>query len=713
MTNTAPTFTVGTGIVSGIPIQSIATVSTQADGRILVSGQAPISSPGNSVLLRYNLNGSLDTSFGQGGMVFSTGDGAAATPITQVVFNGRLLTLADFSSDNMTGVCIAVQPDGKVLVTGTIIKTYSMIGSSTSFGSAVVARYNLNGTPDTSFGANGMVVSSSATWGYDRLSGSHGSQSSLEIGTTIAVQSDGQILIGTSGNSLQRYSTSGTLDKSFSTSPVSLDSSAAYTENGNPVVLNSAIGISDSELSAAQSYAGAMLTICRHDTASSQDTFTAYSGGTVTKLAAGSYFAVDGVTIGTVASNGSGALTLAFNVNATETLVDRAMEQIAYANSSDAPPPTVVLDWTFSDGNAGVQGSGGALSVVGNTTVHITPVNDPPALVHPLVSQTVAPGGSFSYNISGSSFSDPDGDLLTYRAILGDGTAFPPWLHFDSTSRTFSGTPIATDVHDYDIWVIATDPSGASTSDHFTLSVQTQLNGTSANDVLTGGPGPDSISGGDGSDWIYGGGGSDTLNGDAGNDYLYGQAGNDILNGGDGADIVSGGDGNDTLSGGNGDDGMYGDAGVDTLYGNGGGDFIAGGDGNDILHGDDGQDWIYGEWGDDTLYGDAGNDFLFGNFGNDTLIGGLGNDTFYGGEGGDTYVFAANEGEDFIVDFSVAQGDHISIASGTNGITTPVQTLAHVHDSGANAVVDLGNGNYVMLIGVATSSLHATDFVIA
>ena len=232
------------------------------------------------------------------------------------------------------------------------------------------------------------------------------------------------------------------------------------------------------------------------------------------------------------------------------------------------------------------------------------------------------------------------------------------------------------------------------------------------NDVIDGGVGSDTISGGDGSDWLYGGGGSDTISGDAGNDYLYGQAANDVLDGGDGADIVSGGDGNDTVSGGNGDDGMYGDAGVDTMNGNGGGDFMAGGDDNDIQHGDDGQDWIYGEWGDDTVYGDAGNDFLFGNFGNDTLIGGLGNDLLYGGEGGDTFVFTANQGEDFIVDFSVAQGDHISIASGANGITTAAQALAHVRDSGANAVVELGSGSYVMLMGVATSALHVTDFVI-
>jgi uncharacterized delta-60 repeat protein len=238
------------------------------------------------------------------------------------------------------------------------------------------------------------------------------------------------------------------------------------------------------------------------------------------------------------------------------------------------------------------------------------------------------------------------------------------------------------------------------------------FSGTAANDVLSGGAGDDTLVGGDGSDWLFGGGGSDTLNGDAGNDYLYGQAGNDVLNGGDGADIVSGGDGNDTLSGGNGDDGMYGDASVDSMSGNGGGDFMAGGNDNDILHGDDGQDWEYGEYGNDAIYGDAGNDFLFGNFGNDTLIGGLGNDALFGGGGADTFAFTLNEGEDFIMDFSIAEGDRISIASGVNGITTTAQALASVRDVGGNAVLNLGGYNYVMLMGVSASALHATDFVV-
>ena len=84
-------------------------------------------------------------------------------------------------------------------------------------------------------------------------------------------------------------------------------------------------------------------------------------------------------TIGTVTTNSSGTLVLTFNASATNALVNSTLQQIAYANGSDAPPASVQVDWVFSDANAGAQGSGGALSASGATTVSISAVNDAPA----------------------------------------------------------------------------------------------------------------------------------------------------------------------------------------------------------------------------------------------------------------------------------------------------------------------------------------------
>ena len=64
-----------------------------------------------------------------------------------------------------------------------------------------------------------------------------------------------------------------------------------------------------------------------------------------------------------------------------------------------------------------------------------------------------------------------------------------------------------------------------------------KLNGTKANDNLSGLGGDDTLSGNAGDDWLFGGGGNDALNGGAGNDWLFGGIGNDSLSGGAGADL--------------------------------------------------------------------------------------------------------------------------------------------------------------------------------
>ena len=117
--------------------------------------------------------------------------------------------------------------------------------------------------------------------------------------------------------------------------------------------------------------------------------------------------------------------------------------------------------------------------------------------------------------------------------------------------------------------------------------------------------------------------------------------------------------------------------------------------------------------GNDRLNGSSSADILNGYAGNDMLTGWAGNDALTGGAGADTFIFSANQGQDTIIDFSIAQDDHLSIASGTYGITTVEQALTHVYaDASGNAMIDLGSGNSVMLMGVAASSLHASDFLI-
>jgi uncharacterized delta-60 repeat protein len=81
-----------------------------------------------------------------------------------------------------------------------------------------------------------------------------------------------------------------------------------------------------------------------------------------------------------------------------------------------------------------------------------------------------------------------------------------------------------------------------------------KLQGFGGNDVLTGGRFADQMYAGDGDDLLFGGHGNDLLDGGRGNDVLNGDYDDDVLYGFDGHDILIGGFGADSLYGGNGED---------------------------------------------------------------------------------------------------------------------------------------------------------------
>ncbi len=153
-----------------------------------------------------------------------------------------------------------------------------------------------------------------------------------------------------------------------------------HVEDGAVTVLAPGISVFDAELSPSN-FAGATLTLARTGVASVDDQFVAT--GTISTLAAGANnLVVGGTTIGSVTQNSGGTLVLTFNANATNELVNQAMQQIGYRNTSNTPPASVQIDWTFNDNNSGAQGSGGALSDSGTTTVNITSTNDVPTIAN-------------------------------------------------------------------------------------------------------------------------------------------------------------------------------------------------------------------------------------------------------------------------------------------------------------------------------------------
>lgn len=134
-------------------------VAIQPDGKIVVAGHSSY----DLAIVRYNPDGSLDTSFNNTGIVVNE-------------------TLA-------TGCAIAIQPDGKIVVAG---------GTSSST-SVMLARYHPNGTLDFATSAPGITV-----------------------GYAVALQPDGKIVVAGGGGSsnnkdfaLVRYHSDGGLDASF------------------------------------------------------------------------------------------------------------------------------------------------------------------------------------------------------------------------------------------------------------------------------------------------------------------------------------------------------------------------------------------------------------------------------------------------------------------------------------------------------------------
>jgi subtilase family serine protease len=105
-------------------------------------------------------------------------------------------------------------------------------------------------------------------------------------------------------------------------------------------------------------------------------------------------------------------------------------------------------------------------------TLTVANTNDAPILGVAIANQTATEDTAFSFQIPGNTFSDIDaGDILAYSATLENGSALPTWLSFDTATRTFNGTPANNDVAALSIKVTATDNSGSSINDIFSLTV--------------------------------------------------------------------------------------------------------------------------------------------------------------------------------------------------------------------------------------------------
>ena len=133
----------------------------------------------------------------------------------------------------------------------------------------------------------------------------------------------------------------------------------------------------------------------------------------------------------------------------------------AVQDTIDEPDETVIV----SASNGG--------TAIGSATVTITDddANSAPVLDNAIPDQSAVAGTGFSYQVPADAFSDPDSDTLSYAATQADGMTLPTWLGFTAGTRTFAGTPAATDVETVSVKVTATDTSSATVSDEFNIVV--------------------------------------------------------------------------------------------------------------------------------------------------------------------------------------------------------------------------------------------------
>ncbi|MET7390600.1 Ig-like domain repeat protein [Streptomyces sp. NPDC005529] len=158
-------------------------VALQPDGKIVTAGQARAGSRFNTVVARFNTDGSLDTTF--------SGDGSSDVDVSG-------------TGKDDVAYAVALQPDGKIVTAGDAV-----VNSTTS--DTALARFNADGSPDTTFSDDGHTL----------VDLTEANNSDMAYG--VAIQSDGRIVTAGKAQSpsgdrtaLARFTADGSLDTTFS-----------------------------------------------------------------------------------------------------------------------------------------------------------------------------------------------------------------------------------------------------------------------------------------------------------------------------------------------------------------------------------------------------------------------------------------------------------------------------------------------------------------
>ncbi|MFF7389287.1 calcium-binding protein [Streptomyces scabiei] len=510
-------------------------VTLQPDGKIVVAGMSwrEYEDCCWFVVARYNPDGSLDDTFSEDGRVFAEISGPtealdvaidADHRIVAAGYSGGFIALARFDDQGTPdpsfggdGV-VTVDPNPNTQEAGGDARSLALqpdgkivVGGevgSTSFD-FVLMRLNADGTVDNGFGTAGIVRTDFG--GYDGV-------------RALAIQPDGRIVAGGSSDArvaLARYTASGTLDPSF---------------DGDGRVLTPGAFASDMLLQPDGRIVSAGGTngdfaVLRHNPDGGLD--TGFGTGGVATADFGGSDSARGLALqsggGIVAAGGGGP-------NA-----DFALAR--FEGGGSVPPPPTGVDLS-------VTKTGPATAAIGDRptyTVRVTNNSTTTSAADVNLSDTFS--GVAASVVSATTTSGTCTATAT-GATCSLGTLAPG----AAATVTIAAEPRATGTLTDRVTVGATQ-TDPNTGDN-TATVTTTVNnsrgctriGTSGNDTLTGTFGNDVICALGGDDTVNAGSGNDTVHGGHGNDRVDGGNGNDTLNAGPGTDNLIGNFGTDNLN---------------------------------------------------------------------------------------------------------------------------------------------------------------------
>ncbi len=434
------------------------TIAMQSDGKVLMAGRAWNGNEYDFGVVRFNTDGTLDSSFGEGGLARADMGSIFDTPYAMAVqTNGRIVVvgqtegigydfgMARFNTDGSLDSGFGT--DGKVVVdfAGSYDLAYGVAvhasGKITIAGTATdsdyhfrfgLAQFNADGSLDSTFGDGGKVMTAFGnldTEAYTILSASGGKF--LVAGYAYDFETGGADL------ALARYNSDGSLDTTFDGDGMVVTDVGTYDESVHGLALTS-----DGSIIAAGTAGGDYLVV-KYSSSGQLDTdfgtdgkvFVDYVGGYDVGHAVG--MAGDQIMVAGAADMlgdmDFGMVRLNADGSADETFGNNGLLTIDLGSWDDEAMGMVV------EGNGNLMVGGFAVNGAGDydfAAVHYGTFTDDtpnlPPVADPGLSYSVGEGGSVS--LSGAGSHDDDGTIVSYE-----------WdLDYDGSNFTVDATGVAT-----------------------------------------------------------------------------------------------------------------------------------------------------------------------------------------------------------------------------------------------------------------------------